>query len=80
MNDAEILARIQKVYNSVIGNSDTVLTPETRLIRSKEIGSFILMELVIAIEDEFNIELTYSAIKSIKTVQGLIRYIRDNGK
>ncbi len=79
MKDEEILAKIQKIYIEVLGRSDIVLTPKTQLKRNDEISSFILMELIAAIEEEFDIELTYSTIRSMKTVHGLIKYIRRQG-
>ena len=76
MKDDEILARIQAVYDDVMGRTDIILTPETPLVRSNEISSFVLMELIMSIEEEFNLELTYSTIRSMKTVRGLIKYIK----
>ena len=76
MKDEDILARIQAVYDSILGRKGIVLTPETKLIRSGDISSFILAELVVAIEEEFDIELTYSKIRSMKTIRGLIKYIK----
>ena len=75
MKDEEILNRIQKVYRDVTGHSDYVVKPDNRLAGSGEISSFILMELIVELEEEFDIELTYSNLRSIKTVQGLIRFI-----
>ncbi len=77
MTDNEILQRIQKVYNEVMGRTDVVLKPGTRLIRSEEISSFVLMELIVAIEEEFDIELTYSVIRSMRTIRGLIKHIKN---
>lgn len=78
MNDSEILERIQKVYNKVTGRTDKVLKPGTRLVRTKEISSLILIELIAGLEDEFEIELKYATIKSLKTVRGLIKVIKEN--
>ena len=59
MSDAEILERIQKVYNHVTGRTDVILRPGTRLIGKDEISSLAMIELIACIEDEFDIELTY---------------------
>lgn len=76
MTDHEILQRIQTIYNEVLGRTDVILKPGTRLMKSEEISSFVLMELIVAIEEEFDIELTYSSIRSMKTIRGLIDYIK----
>lgn len=78
MNDFEILERIQKVYNHVTGRTDIVLKPDTSIVRSEEISSLAIVELIACLEDEFNIELRYSAIRSVKNVRGLMKIIRKN--
>ena len=77
MNDLEILERIQKVYIRVLGDKDTILMPEMDFIASKEISSFIRMEFIAEIEDEFNIELTYSSIQPIRKISELIELIKN---
>ena len=77
MNDLEILERIQKVYIRVLGDKDTILMPEMDFIASKGISSFIRMEFIAEIEDEFNIELTYSSIQPIRKIRELIELIKN---
>ena len=77
MNDLEILERIQKIYIRVLGDKDTILMPEMDFIASKEISSFIKMEFIAEIEDEFNIELTYSSIQPIRKISELMELIKN---
>lgn len=76
MNDAEILERIQKVYNQVTGRTDVILRPNTRLRRTEEISSLTLIELIASLEEEFDMELRYSEIRSVKNVRGLMKIIK----
>ena len=78
MSDAEILERIQKVYNRVTGRTDVILTPNTRLLKKDEVSSLTMIELVACIEDEFDIALRYSEIRSLKNVRGLMKIINEN--
>ncbi|MDO5132789.1 MAG: hypothetical protein Q4D81_07385 [Eubacteriales bacterium] len=78
MKDQEILERIQKVYNNVTGRTDVILKPGTRIKRTEEIGSLVLVELIACLEDEFNMELRYSTVRSLKNVRGLMNFIREN--
>ncbi|MBQ6635942.1 MAG: acyl carrier protein [Lachnospiraceae bacterium] len=78
MSDAEILERIQKVYNRVTGRTDVILTPNTRLLKKDEVSSLTMIELVACIEDEFDIVLRYSEIRSLKNVRGLMKIIRES--
>lgn len=78
MSDAEILERIQKVYNRVTGRTDVILTPNTRLLKKDEVSSLTMIELVACIEDEFDIVLRYSEIRFLKNVRGLMKIIRES--
>lgn len=78
MSDADILERIQKVYNRVTGRTDVILTPNTRLLKKDEVSSLTMIELVACIEDEFDIALRYSEIRSLKNVRGLMKIIRES--
>lgn len=78
MSDAEILERIQKVYNRVTGRTDVILTPNTRLLKKDEVSSLTMIELVACIEEEFDIVLRYSEIRSLKNVRGLMTIIRES--
>lgn len=78
MSDAEILERIQKVYNRVTGRTDVILTPNTRLLKKDEVSSLTMIELVACIEDEFDIVLRYSEIRSLNNVRGLMKIIRES--
>ena len=78
MSDAEILERIQKIYNRVTGRTDVILTPNTRLLKKDEVSSLTMIELVACIEDEFDIVLRYSEIRSLKNVRGLMKIIRES--
>lgn len=78
MSDAEILERIQKVYNRVTGRTDVILTPNTRLLKKDEVSSLTMIELVACIEDEFDIVLRYSEIRSLRNVRGLMKIIRES--
>lgn len=76
MTEAEILERVQKVYDMVMGKTDIILTPSTKISRDKQISSFVLMEFIINLEEEFDIELPNSAVRSVKKVQNLIDIIQ----
>lgn len=78
MSDAEILERIQRIYNRVTGRTDVILTPNTRLLKKDEVSSLTMIELVACIEDEFDIVLRYSEIRSLKNVRGLMKIIRES--
>ena len=71
-----MLERLQLVFNQVIGRTDIVITYKTKLNdKDYNLSSFALIQLVCAIEDEFDIEIPNSQIKKFKTVKDVVNYI-----
>ena len=70
-----MLERLQEIFNDITGKS-VVITPNTKL-RNKEfvISSYSLIQLICAIEDEFDVEIPNSQIKKFKTVKDVINFI-----
>ena len=73
-----MIDRIEKVFSEVTGKKDISFTPKTRLDNSLGISSLGLIQLICAIEDEFDIEIPNSAIKKFKTVGDVISFIEKN--
>ena len=74
-----MLSRLQKVFDNITGRDDVVITYETKLTNKEyNFSSFALIQLICAIEDEFDIEIPNSAIKKFKTVKDVIKFIEKN--
>ncbi len=74
-----MLARLQKIFNDIIGRDDIIITDKTKLNNEEyNFSSFALIQLICAIEDEFDIEIPNSAIKKFKTVKDVITFIEKN--
>ena len=71
-----MLERLQSVFNDITGRTDVIITPKTKL-NNKEynFSSFALIQLICAIEDEFDIEIPNSEIRKFKTVKDVISSI-----
>lgn len=74
-----MLERLQKIFNNITGREDIVITPKTK-INNKEynFSSFALIQLICAIEDEFDVEIPNSKIKKFKTVGDVIEFLEKN--
>ncbi len=74
-----MLERLQNVLNEISGRDDIVITPKTKLNNNEfNFSSFALIQLVCAIEDEFDIEIPNSEIKKFKTVKDVLKFIENN--
>ena len=57
-------------------NPDTI-TPETNLIDDLGADSLDVVDLVMAIEDEFSVEIPEDEVENIKLVGDIVKYIED---
>lgn len=75
MNDQEIIEKLQELSRSVLGRDDIVLTAKTKF-EDLGVSSFGMVQLVCAIEDEFDIEIPNAAIKSINSVPNAVKFLK----
>ncbi|MBR5825894.1 MAG: acyl carrier protein [Clostridia bacterium] len=70
-----MLERLQELFKDITGK-EIEITPNTKL-KNKDlaISSYSLIQLICAIEDEFDIEIPNSQIKKFKTVKDVISFI-----
>ena len=74
-----MIDRLQAVFVAATGRDDVVITPKTKLNNDVyKFSSFALIQLICAIEDEFDIEIPNSQIKKFKTVKDVINFIEKN--
>ena len=69
-----MLAELQTIYNDVTGTDNFVLNPKTKL-KDMNLSSLGLVQLICAIEDEYDIEISNSSLKGFKTVKDVVEYL-----
>lgn len=75
MSDQEIMEKLQELVRNELGSDDIVLTTKTKL-QDLGVSSFGMVQLVCAIEDEFDIEIPNTAIKSINNVTSAVKLLK----
>ena len=72
------LSRLQDIVGTQLGIESTKIKPEANF--SKELGadSLDVVELVMAIEDEFDINIEDTAASQIATIQDALNYIEEH--
>lgn len=73
MND--LTTRIQKLVVDQLGTETDRLTPDARLIGDLGANSLDLVELVMAFEEEFKIEISDEDAESLKTFGDAVAFI-----
>ena len=75
MNTTE---RVQKIVCEQLGVSVEEVKPETAIIEDLGADSLDTVELVMAFEEEFKIEISDEEAEKIQTVKLAVDYITDN--
>lgn len=71
-----MIDKLIKILNETVDvNSNISITKDTVILRDLGVDSLDMVELVCAVEDEFDIEIADKKIKSIITIGDLIEYI-----
>lgn len=69
--------KLQEIIADSMGDIDaSEITPETRFVEDLHADSLDVLEIVMAIEDEFDIQIADDAAESIKTVQDAVDQIK----
>lgn len=67
--------RVRHVLQKVMVIDGARLTDDARLVEDLEATSLDRIEIIMALEDEFSIEISQDAAESIKTVGDVIHFV-----
>lgn len=71
----EILSKIQKVCAELLGVDENEVTMEASFVDDLGADSLDLVELVMALEEEFGLEIPEEDMPKIRTVADAVKYI-----
>jgi acyl carrier protein len=75
MSETEILEKVQKIVSEQLGVDQEEVKPEASFQNDLGADSLDTVELVMALEEEFEIEIPDEAAEKIETVQKAVDYI-----
>lgn len=78
MSDAEIFEKLKGIIVEQLGVEEDAVKPEATFVEDLSADSLDIVELVMGIEEEFELEIPDQAAESIVTVQDVINYIKNN--
>ena len=79
MANEQTISRVRALISESLGVSDEEITPSASFIEDLGADSLDIVELVMAIEKEFDIEISDDDAERIATVQDAIDYINERG-
>ena len=66
---------IISIYRDISGDYNTIINPKTKIKGGLRLTSLGMAQLICEIEDRFDIEISVSELKSIKTIQDFADYL-----
>ncbi len=78
MNSEEVFDKVKAIIVEQLGVADTSVTLEASFIDDLGADSLDIVELIMALEEEFDMEIPDADAEKIVTVNDVVEYIKNN--
>ena len=78
MSTEEVYERVKKIILEQLGTVDTAVTMDASFLDDLGADSLDIVELVMAFEEEFDIEIPDTDAEKVVTVGDVVEYIKEN--
>ena len=78
MNEQEIFEKVKVIVVEQLGVEEEKVTKEATFVDDLAADSLDIVELVLSIEEEFDIEIDDSEAEKIVTIGDVVEYIKNN--
>ena len=80
MSSEEVLEKVKEIIVEQLGVADSAITMDASFIDDLGADSLDIVELIMALEEEFDIEIPDSDAEKVVTVEDVVEYIKENVK
>ena len=77
---SDVMARIKKVVAKNLEVDEARITPDSKFVDDLGADSLDQVELIMAFEAEFNIEIPDDKAEKIQTIADAVNYVSENSK
>jgi acyl carrier protein len=78
MNEQEILAGLGEIVEEIAGVPAAEVTPAKSFVDDLDIDSLSMVEIAVAAQDKFGVEIPDDQLKDLTTVQDVVNYVSKN--
>ena len=78
MNDQEILAGLGEIVEEIAGVPADEVTPGKSFVDDLDIDSLSMVEIAVAAQDKFGVEIPDEQLKDLTTVQDVVTFVAKN--
>ena len=78
MNEQEILAGLGEIVEEIAGVPADEVTPSKSFVDDLDIDSLSMVEIAVAAQDKFGVEIPDDQLKDLATVQDVVNFVSKN--
>jgi acyl carrier protein len=78
MTDQEILAGLGEIIEEIAGVPADEVTPNKSFVDDLDIDSLSMVEIAVAAQDKFGVEIPDDQLKDLTTVQDVVNFVSKN--
>jgi acyl carrier protein len=78
MTDQEILAGLGEIVEEIAGVPADEVTPSKSFVDDLDIDSLSMVEIAVAAQDKFGVEIPDDQLKDLTTVQDVVTFVAKN--
>ena len=76
LTEQEILVGLGEILDEVVGVPANQVTPEKAFVNDLDVDSLSMIEIAVAAQDRFGVEIADDHLMDLTTVQDVIDYVR----
>ena len=78
MSSEEVFDKVKEIIVEQLGVAETAITPDASFIDDLGADSLDIVVLIMALEEEFDLEIPDADAEKVVTVNDVVEYIKDN--
>jgi acyl carrier protein len=79
MTEQDILAGLGEIIDEIAGVPADQVTPDKNFVDDLDIDSLSMVEIAVAAQDKFGVEIPDDELKNLKTVQDVVNFVQRSG-
>jgi acyl carrier protein len=76
-SEKEILEGLAEIIDDIVGIDKSEVAPEKNFIDDLDIDSLSMVEIAVAAQDKFGVEIPDDELRNLKTVKDVINFVQN---
>ncbi|MEV4673666.1 MULTISPECIES: acyl carrier protein [Actinomadura] len=75
--EEQILTGLAEIIDDIVGIDKAEVTPEKNFIDDLDIDSLSMVEIAVAAQDQFGVEIPDDELRNLKTVKDVVNFVQN---